>query len=232
MEQKVGDNLGGYNSSHHQRSFDNVSTSRYHDMLVQNSYTFHEGGYQGRPQVRGGRRGGLGIKGTIDHKKSFQDMKHGVKIICMKIMKIIRIVVFKPQASTYKSWPNKEDIPKVAFKDDYKLKVEKKRRLITNPTRCFMCNSVGHIAINCPTKRTLVVSRDLNGWIDEDFREGIVDKDENREDQEIASFEADEDEKIRQQKKDSSRKKTAGAEKFLQQKFQEILEEVEIPQLK
>ncbi|KAI5681987.1 hypothetical protein M9H77_03215 [Catharanthus roseus] len=30
---------------------------------VQNSHPFYEGGYQGRPQVRGGRRGGLGGRG-------------------------------------------------------------------------------------------------------------------------------------------------------------------------
>ncbi|KAI5664050.1 hypothetical protein M9H77_23373 [Catharanthus roseus] len=62
----------------------------------------------------------------------------------------------KPQASTYKSWPKKEDTPKVAFKDHSKPKVEEKGKLITNPTRCFKCNGVGHIAANCPTKRTLM----------------------------------------------------------------------------
>ncbi|KAI5668798.1 hypothetical protein M9H77_18651 [Catharanthus roseus] len=56
IEQRVRDKLGGFNSPHHQRSFDNVSTYGYHDMPVQNSYPFHEDGYQGRPQVRGGRR--------------------------------------------------------------------------------------------------------------------------------------------------------------------------------
>ncbi|KAI5677519.1 hypothetical protein M9H77_08469 [Catharanthus roseus] len=56
MEQRVGDNLGGFNSTHHQRPFDNVSNYGYHDMPIQNSHPFHEGGYQGRPQVRGGRR--------------------------------------------------------------------------------------------------------------------------------------------------------------------------------
>ncbi|KAI5675848.1 hypothetical protein M9H77_06798 [Catharanthus roseus] len=63
MEQRVGDNLGVFNSPHHQRNFDNVCTYTYNDMQVQNSYPFHKGGYQGRPQVRGGRRGGLGGKG-------------------------------------------------------------------------------------------------------------------------------------------------------------------------
>ncbi|KAI5653372.1 hypothetical protein M9H77_30559 [Catharanthus roseus] len=41
-------------------------------------------------------------------------------------------------------------------------------RFITNPTRCFKCNGVEHIAINCPTKRTLVFCEDLNGWIEKD----------------------------------------------------------------
>ncbi|KAI5649455.1 hypothetical protein M9H77_35460 [Catharanthus roseus] len=46
-------------------------------------------------------------------------------------------VVPKPQASTYKSWPKKEDTPNVAFKDHSKAKVEGKRSLIMNPTWCF-----------------------------------------------------------------------------------------------
>ncbi|KAI5682541.1 hypothetical protein M9H77_03769 [Catharanthus roseus] len=87
---------------------------------------------------------------TIGHIKSFQDMKHVMKIT----------------SSTYKSLPKKEDTPKVAFKDHSKPKVEGKGRLITDPTGCFKCNGVGHNAINCPTKRTLVFSEDLNGWIE------------------------------------------------------------------
>ncbi|KAI5676036.1 hypothetical protein M9H77_06986 [Catharanthus roseus] len=51
-----------------------------------------------------------------------------------------RSVVSKPQASTYKSWPKKEDKPKVAFKDHSMPKVEEKERLTTNPTRCFKWN--------------------------------------------------------------------------------------------
>ncbi|KAI5653845.1 hypothetical protein M9H77_31032 [Catharanthus roseus] len=132
MEQRVGDNLGGFNSPHHQRPFNNVST---YDMPVQNSHPFHEVGYQRRPQFRDGRRG--------------------------------------------------EDTPKVAFKDHSKPKVEEKGKLITNPIRCFKCNGVGQIAINCPTKKTLVFGEDLN--------KGIVDKDASSEDQDIASFEADEE---------------------------------------
>ncbi|KAI5652243.1 hypothetical protein M9H77_29430 [Catharanthus roseus] len=133
IEQRVGDILGGFNSRHHRRPFDNISTCGYHDTPVQNSHPFHEVGYQGRPQFRGGRRG--------------------------------------------------EDTPKVAFKYHSKPKVEEKGKLITIPTRCFKCN-VGHIAINCLTKRTLVFTEDLNGWIEnseDDFQEGIVDKDQSSE---------------------------------------------------
>ncbi|KAI5652477.1 hypothetical protein M9H77_29664 [Catharanthus roseus] len=57
IEERVGDNLGGFNSPHHQMPFYNVSTYGYHNMPVQNSHPFHEVGYQGRPQFRGGRRG-------------------------------------------------------------------------------------------------------------------------------------------------------------------------------
>ncbi|KAI5672283.1 hypothetical protein M9H77_12647 [Catharanthus roseus] len=149
IEHRFGDNLGGCNSPQYHRFYDNVSTYGYQDMSVQNSYPFHEYGYQGRQQVRDRRRG----------------------------------------ASTYKRWPKKEDTPKVAFKDHSKPKVEEKGKLITNLTRCFKCNGVGYMAINFPTKRTLVFSEDLNGWIEkseDDCQEGIVDK-EDSEDQEIAS---------------------------------------------
>ncbi|KAI5652472.1 hypothetical protein M9H77_29659 [Catharanthus roseus] len=63
MEQRVGDNLGGFNSPYHQRPYDNVSTYGYHDMLVQHSHPIHDFGYQGRPQHRVGRRGGIGGRG-------------------------------------------------------------------------------------------------------------------------------------------------------------------------
>ncbi|KAI5658539.1 hypothetical protein M9H77_27332 [Catharanthus roseus] len=66
-----------------------------------------------------------------------------------------RNVMAKPQTSTYKSWPKKDETPKVAFKDNSKPKIEEKGRLITNPIMCFKCNAVAHVAINCPTKRTL-----------------------------------------------------------------------------
>ncbi|KAI5653055.1 hypothetical protein M9H77_30242 [Catharanthus roseus] len=88
----------------------------------------------------------------------------------------------KPQASIYKSWPKKKDTPKAAFKDHSKPKVEEKGMLITNLSWCLKCNGVGLIAINCPAKRTLVFSEDLNGWIeksDYDCQKGIVDKDKS-----------------------------------------------------
>ncbi|KAI5676535.1 hypothetical protein M9H77_07485 [Catharanthus roseus] len=104
-----------------------------------------------------------------------------------------RSVVPKPQGSTYKSWPKKEDAPKVAFRGHSKLNVEEKGRLITNPTGCFKCNVVGHVAVNYPTKRNLIFNEELNGWIkseEDDGQDDIVDKEEGNEDQEIDSFEA------------------------------------------
>ncbi|KAI5652965.1 hypothetical protein M9H77_30152 [Catharanthus roseus] len=79
-----------------------------------------------------------------------------------------RNVVPKPQSSTYKSCPKKDEKPKVVFKDNSKPKVEEKGRLITNPTRSFKCDGVGHIAIKCPTKKTLVFCENLNGSIEKD----------------------------------------------------------------
>ncbi|KAI5639678.1 hypothetical protein M9H77_00157 [Catharanthus roseus] len=58
------------------------------------------------------------------------------------------------------------------------------QELITNPIKYFKGNGVGHIAINCRTKRTLVFSEDLNGWIEkseDDCQEGIVDQEESSE---------------------------------------------------
>ncbi|KAI5671345.1 hypothetical protein M9H77_11709 [Catharanthus roseus] len=40
-------------------------------MPVQNSHPFHEDRYQGRPQVRGGRRGGLGGRGYNRPQEEF-----------------------------------------------------------------------------------------------------------------------------------------------------------------
>ncbi|KAI5671384.1 hypothetical protein M9H77_11748 [Catharanthus roseus] len=200
MEKRVGDNLHDFNSPHHQRLFNNMSTYGYHDMLIQHSHPIYEGAYERRQQFRDGRRGGLGGRGYHNHKKIIQGKKHG-KTTLIKIMEIILMLakhtmevamvinkgikllikssgsaVPKPQASTYRSWPKKEDNPKVAFKHRPKPKVEERGRLITNPTRSFNCNGVTHIAINCPTKRTLVFGEDLNCRIeksDDDFQEGM-----------------------------------------------------------
>ncbi|KAI5672738.1 hypothetical protein M9H77_13102 [Catharanthus roseus] len=60
IEQRVEDNHGGVHSPHHQRPYDNIPPYGYYDIPVQNSYPFHESGYQGRQPTRGGRRGGLG----------------------------------------------------------------------------------------------------------------------------------------------------------------------------
>ncbi|KAI5653414.1 hypothetical protein M9H77_30601 [Catharanthus roseus] len=72
MEHRVGDNLGRFHSPHHKRPFDDVSNYGYHDMPVQNSHPFYEGGFQGRPQARGGRRGGLGGRGYHRPQEEFQ----------------------------------------------------------------------------------------------------------------------------------------------------------------
>ncbi|KAI5658120.1 hypothetical protein M9H77_26913 [Catharanthus roseus] len=47
IEQRAEDNLEGVYSPHHQRAYDNVPPYGY-DMPIQNSYPFHEIGYQGR----------------------------------------------------------------------------------------------------------------------------------------------------------------------------------------
>ncbi|KAI5652893.1 hypothetical protein M9H77_30080 [Catharanthus roseus] len=63
MDQRIGDNFRGVNSSHHQRPYDNMSTQVYHDVSAYNPYPFHEGRFQGRPQARGRRRRGQGGRG-------------------------------------------------------------------------------------------------------------------------------------------------------------------------
>ncbi|KAI5683017.1 hypothetical protein M9H77_04245 [Catharanthus roseus] len=112
-------------------------------------------------------------------------MKHGMMKTFMKIMETILMLAkhsmvavmkrgYKTSGITLQELDNKEDTPKLDFKDHSKPNVEEKRKLVTNTTRCFKCNAVGYIAINCPTKRTLVLSEDLNGWIDKsdnDFQE-------------------------------------------------------------
>ncbi|KAI5672888.1 hypothetical protein M9H77_13252 [Catharanthus roseus] len=174
-------------------------------MPVKNYYPFQKGGYQGRPQIRGGRREGLGERGYYrlqedyprheawhednlyedygDNPNVGKTSHYGIfklctslrlswrrtkdasiarflsnlnrdivnqlelypyttyKDICHLATKIenqrkrigfpktnlpnSRSVVTKPQAPTYKSWPKKEDTPKVAFKNHSKPKVVK-----------------------------------------------------------------------------------------------------------
>ncbi|KAI5676628.1 hypothetical protein M9H77_07578 [Catharanthus roseus] len=140
-------------------------------MPVKISHPFHKGGYQGRPQVRSGRRGGLGGRGY--HRPQEEFPRHEAWL---------GDNLYEHYGDNPHSWPKKGDTPKVAYKDHSKPKVEEKGKLITNPTRCFKCNRVGHISLYCPTKQTLVFSEDLNGWTeksDDDCQEGIVDKDES-----------------------------------------------------
>ncbi|KAI5658041.1 hypothetical protein M9H77_26834 [Catharanthus roseus] len=194
-------------------------------MSAHNPYPFHEGGFQERPQARGGKRGGQygrgyyrpheevprheawrednffedfgedpnvgdraldkikwkvpSFKGEMENLFMVRNYSDIVKVklsiaefsgyridLSKTNLPFSRSVVPKPQASTYKSWPKKEDTPKVAFKDHSKPKVEEKERLMANPTRYFTCNGVGHIAINCPPKKTLIFNDELNGWIE------------------------------------------------------------------
>ncbi|KAI5653885.1 hypothetical protein M9H77_31072 [Catharanthus roseus] len=137
--------LRGFNSPHHQRPFDNVSTYGYHDMPIQNSYLFQEGGYQERSQVSGGRKGDLGGRGYYRPRKekprheawhednmyeeygdnpNLGQAYHGGYDSNQQGDKGLHKTQWKPQAYTYKSWPQKEDTPKVAFKNQSKPKVE------------------------------------------------------------------------------------------------------------
>ncbi|KAI5676240.1 hypothetical protein M9H77_07190 [Catharanthus roseus] len=63
IEQRVGDNLGGVFSPHHQSAYDNAPPYGYYDMPAQSSYLFHESGYQGWQATKGGRKRGLGRRG-------------------------------------------------------------------------------------------------------------------------------------------------------------------------
>ncbi|KAI5677057.1 hypothetical protein M9H77_08007 [Catharanthus roseus] len=153
MEQRVGDNFRGINSPYHQRSCNNMSTQGYHDMSAHSHYPFHEGGFQGRPQVRGGRKGGQGGRGYYRpheevprheawHEDNlFEDFGEDPNVghayhggyygnqqgdKALNKIKWKLNVVPKPQALTYKSWPKKKDTPKVAFKYHSKYKVEEK----------------------------------------------------------------------------------------------------------
>ncbi|KAI5653811.1 hypothetical protein M9H77_30998 [Catharanthus roseus] len=115
--------------------------------------------------------------------ETLRSVQHSIEGLARQFQTVARDIqeLKKVKTSTCKSWPKKEDTPKLAFKDHSKPKVKEKGRLIINPTRFFKCNIVGHNAINSPTKRTLVFIEDLNGWIeksDEDCQECIVDKEE------------------------------------------------------
>ncbi|KAI5667865.1 hypothetical protein M9H77_17719 [Catharanthus roseus] len=64
-----------------------------------------------------------------------------------------RGIATKPQVSTYKGCPKKNDTPTAPFKDNPKPK----------------------IAIKCPTKRILIFCEDLNGWIEKDQEDCLED---------------------------------------------------------
>ncbi|KAI5681231.1 hypothetical protein M9H77_02458 [Catharanthus roseus] len=147
-------------------------------MSIQNSYPFHEGGYQGRSQVRGGRRGDYGDNPNVAqaYHGGYYGNQQGDKALEKIKWKVPPNVFLEVWSLNLKHQPTRvgQRNMHLAFKDHSKPKVEKRGRLTTNPTRGFKCNGVGHIAINCPMKRTFVFSEDLNGWIEksnDDFQE-------------------------------------------------------------
>ncbi|KAI5672727.1 hypothetical protein M9H77_13091 [Catharanthus roseus] len=94
---KVGDHFGGVNSPHYQRPYDNISAQGYHDMLAHNLYPFHEGGFQGRPQARGGRSGGQGERGyyrpheEVPRHETFDDFREDLMLAKHTVMATIVI---------------------------------------------------------------------------------------------------------------------------------------------
>ncbi|KAI5671946.1 hypothetical protein M9H77_12310 [Catharanthus roseus] len=100
IEQRVGDNLGDFNSPHHQRPFDNVSTYGHHDMPVQHSHLFHAVGYQGRLQFRGRRRGGIGGRRYQRPQEELPRHEAWHDNIFMKIMGTILMLVKHTMVAT------------------------------------------------------------------------------------------------------------------------------------
>ncbi|KAI5672392.1 hypothetical protein M9H77_12756 [Catharanthus roseus] len=158
-EQRVGDKLGEFNSPHHQRILTMcqpmVTKACQLNIVIQSmkrpqkDYLRQEAWHDDKFYEDYGDNYNVGQAYHGGYYGNQQGNKALDKIN----------VVPKPQASTYKSWPKKEDTPKVAFQDHSQHKVEEKGKLITNLTRCFKYNSVGHIAISCPTKRTLIIMK-------------------------------------------------------------------------
>ncbi|KAI5676981.1 hypothetical protein M9H77_07931 [Catharanthus roseus] len=125
MEQRVGDNLGGLGGREHYRP--------------QEKFQRHEAWHKDNLYED--------YRDNLNFCKAYHSGYYGNQQRDKALDKIN--VVSTPQASTSKSWPKREDTRKVAFKDHPKPNVGEKGRLITNPTRCFKCNGVGHIAVTC-----------------------------------------------------------------------------------
>ncbi|KAI5677459.1 hypothetical protein M9H77_08409 [Catharanthus roseus] len=140
MKQRVGDNLGGFNSPHHQSLMImyllmDIMTYRANILIPFMTLDIKEGhkGYH-RPQEEYPRQqvwNDDNFYGDYGDNPNLGQAYHGGNVMP------------KPKVSTYKSWQKKEDTPKVAFKDHSKPRVEEKGKLITNPTRCFKCNGGG-----------------------------------------------------------------------------------------
>ncbi|KAI5664590.1 hypothetical protein M9H77_23913 [Catharanthus roseus] len=130
-----------------------------------------KGGHQGIPQVRGGRRGGLGGRGYYRPKEEYPRHEawndgnfyedygdnphvgqayHGGYYGNEQGDKALEKIKYKMPIFKGESDPNpkKEYTPKVAFKGHFKPKVEEKGKLISNPTRCFSAMAWGHIALS------------------------------------------------------------------------------------
>ncbi|KAI5649969.1 hypothetical protein M9H77_35974 [Catharanthus roseus] len=97
-----------------------------------------------------------------------------------------RVATTKSPTSNFKLWPKEEEAPRGTLQPPTKPKMEERRRIISNPPKCFECNSVGHYASSCLTKRALIFREDLNGWIEKEEDESgkCVEGEENGEDDE------------------------------------------------
>lgn len=74
------------------------------------------------------------------------------------------------QASSDKTFPNKDDVTKVGFKGGSMLKVEEKGKINLAHT-CFKCNVIDLLANTCPNKRALVFRESEEEFYEEEEEE-------------------------------------------------------------